>query len=207
MCNVIIHDHEIVKAILSKRDAKIPGIEYCKGFNDFNNMGISVTGVFDYKAGRYKVFCEDNRDELQRLYDEADVIVDFNGRKFDRPLGQANGLDFPVEKQFDLLRAIWEAVGNDPDVFDFNTHVGYGLDACCAANFGSKKTGNGALAPILWQQGKIGQVIDYCLNDVALTRQLFERIVVMGSIISPRSLKPIKIALPDFVAEVMEDFN
>ena len=35
------------------------------------------------------------------------------------------------------------------------------------------KTGSGTHAPILWQRGHTGAVIDYCLQDVALTAKLF----------------------------------
>ena len=63
--------------------------------------------------------------------------------------------------------------------------MGYGLDACCNANGIGSKTGNGALAPIDWQQGRIGSVIDYCLQDIKLTEQLFRIILGYGWILNP----------------------
>lgn len=42
---------------------------------------------------------------------------------------------------------------------------------------GKGKSGNGELAPILWQDGKHQQVIDYCLNDVKLLRSLYFKFI------------------------------
>ena len=45
---------------------------------------------------------------------------------------------------------------------------------------------HGALAPVDWQRKKFGSVIDYCLNDIALTKRLFERIRLTGGLRDPR---------------------
>ena len=182
----VIYDIEIEKAILGKDETRIKGIEYCDGFRDFENMGVSVIGACEYETGRYRVFCKDNFDEFQKLVNDADFVVDFNGVQFDAPALAAVGITIPAEKQYDILREIWEAEGHDPDVFTKETHLGYGLDACCVANFGAKKTGNGAMAPVFWQNGEIGTVIDYCLNDVKLTERLFGLIDGEGCIVSPK---------------------
>ena len=60
-----------------------------------------------------------------------------------------------------------------------------------------KKTGYGGNAPVLWQQGKIGQVIDYCLNDVYLTTLLYFKIMSQGYIINPKTNRKLKINLGD----------
>lgn len=183
--DAIIYDCEIIKAIPGK-EAAIAGIDYCDGWRDFDNMGISVIGAYDFSDRRYRVFCQDNFGEFQRLLDSRKLIVDFNGTKFDRPLLKANGIEFDDKKHFDILREIWKAEGHDPDVFDSSTHGSYGLNACCVANGIGAKTGNGALAPIDWQAGNIGNVIDYCINDVAMTVELFNLIIAMGYIQNPK---------------------
>lgn len=93
---------------------------------------------------------------------------------------------FPETKCYDLLRELWAAAGLPP-AFDGKTHGGYGLDATCEKNFGSRKSGNGGLAPVLWQQGKIGKVIDYCLNDIRMTKQIFDQVLISGTLISPKT--------------------
>ena len=56
----------------------------------------------------------------------------------------------------------------------------------CEANGIGSKSGSGANAAILWQQGKEQEVIDYCINDIKLTRELFDLIQDKGEIIDPR---------------------
>lgn len=55
---------------------------------------------------------------------------------------------------------------------------GYRLDDLAWLNLNTGKTGNGALAPELYQKGQWGKLIDYCLQDVNLTRMLFNKIHV-----------------------------
>ena len=154
-------------------------------------MGISVIGGYEYETGRYRVFCRDNMHEFAQAVERADIIVGFNNIAFDNAVIAACWgplVKLPEGwqgKSYDLLREIWAAARLGP-VFNFRTHGGYGLDAVCERNFGAKKTGNGALAPVLWQQGEIGQVIDYCLNDVRLTKLLFDRVLAGLPIISPK---------------------
>jgi len=182
----IIYDCEIINAIPNRDGSTIKGITYCEGWHDHKNMGVSVTGVYDYHEDRYRVFCYDNRAEFAKLIAERDLCVGFNSIPFNNALLLACGWPAPLEeKSYDLLRETWAAAGLGA-AFDFKTHGGYGLDAMCACNFGTTKSGNGALAPVLWQQGRRGEVIDYCLNDIRLTKQLFDSVLVGKPLISPK---------------------
>ena len=58
------------------------------------------------------------------------------------------------------------------------------------------KTGEGALAPKLWKEGKLGSVIDYCLNDVTQERALFEHMVKNKTVASAYKTTPYAIKLP-----------
>lgn len=117
--------------------------------------------------------------------DDREVVVGYNSIGFDNPLCAAHGITIPEDKSYDLLVEIWKAAGLGPK-FQYPTHIGFTLDAVCTANLGLGKTGHGALAPVQWQRGQIGAVIDYCLNDVRITRQLLERIQKHGWIVDPR---------------------
>lgn len=194
--NAIIYDCEIINAIPSRDGSVVTGVTYCAGWRDFPNMGVSVTGVYDYAEDRYRVFCGDNREEFGALIAKRDLCVGFNSIPFDNALLGACEWPSPIqEKCYDLLREAWAAAGLGPD-FNFKTHGGYGLDALCEINFGTKKSGNGALAPVLWQQGRRGEVIDYCLNDIRLTKQLFDRVLLGAPIISPKDGKALDLRRP-----------
>ena len=188
----LVYDCEIIKAIPSTKETPVEGIEYCGGWRDFPNMGISVIGAYDYQTGRYRAFLADNFQEFQQLACER-IPVAFNGRAFDDQLVAANGLSTP--ECYDLLVEIWAGAGLGP-TFDFKTHGGFGLDAVCETNFGMNKTGNGALAPILWQRGQHGQVIDYCLNDVAMEARLLDHVLEYGWIVSPKDGRKLTVRPP-----------
>lgn len=183
--SAFVYDIEIVKGIADKKSPTIPGIEYCAGWNDHANMGISVIGVYDYLEDRSRVFLKDNFADFVALVNTRDIAVSFNGIGFDNKVITHGGCDISETKSYDLLAEIWAASGL-ARTFSYPTHIGFGLDAVCSLNFGTTKSGSGALAPVLWQQGRFGEVIDYCLNDVALTKQLFDAVLRGDSIISPK---------------------
>lgn len=187
--NVLIYDLEILKAIPGK-ESRVEGVEYCAGWGDHANMGITVLGVYDYALDQYRVFCDDNRGEWAVLVAssaEDTLFVGFNNIPFDNAVMRATpGWWTPGDERcYDLLRETWASAGLGPE-FVYPTHAGFGLEAMCKINFGLKKSGNGALAPIDWQHGRFGTVIDYCLNDVMLTKRLFDAIMRSEEIKSPK---------------------
>jgi len=183
---MIVFDCEIENAILMRGEIEIEGIKYCGGWRDFKGMGLSVIGVYDYKRDQSRVFCRDNFAEFQDLVCETDAVVGFNNIAFDNQLCAAHGIKVPDEKSYDVLVEIWKAAGLGPK-FAPKTHGGYGLDAVCKANFNINKTGHGAMAPVDWQRGRIGKVIDYCLMDTMLCRMLYDFIKNNGEIINPKN--------------------
>lgn len=172
----LIYDLEIKRAILGK-EAPVNGIEYCGGWNDHAGMGISVLGALEWPSGRAHVFCDDNEGGFVALAAQTVAkggkLISFNGIGFDnRVILAAWKLSIEGNDCYDLLRETWLAAGLGPD-FRYPAHAGYGLDAMCKANGIPIKTGDGAHAPIAWQQGRVGEVIDYCLNDCYITGLLF----------------------------------
>ena len=85
---MLVYDLEIVKAIPDKSGACKDGIEYCEGWQDHKNMGISVIGAYDYLEQKYRVFCKDNFAEFQKLVDKSNCLVGFNN------IGEKTGLKF-----------------------------------------------------------------------------------------------------------------
>ncbi len=185
--NALIYDIEIKKAILGKNEEPIDGIDYCAGWHDHANMGISCICAYDYAADRYRVFMDDNYAEFAALVAARDVIVSFNGIAFDNRVCAAHGIAVPDDKSYDILVELWRAAGLGPQ-FAYPTHLGFGLDAACEANFGLRKTGHGARAPVQYQRREYGALVDYCLNDVALTKRLLdEAIRNRGQLRDPRN--------------------
>lgn len=209
--NIIIYDLEILRGVPGRNGERIDGIEYCGGWHDHANMGITVLGVYDYREDMYRVFCGDNKREWANLVnDRRPLCVGFNNIPFDNSVLRATaGWSVPNEAEcYDLLREIWACAGLGPD-FVYPSHAGYGLDAVCERNFGLRKSGHGALAPVQWQQGDFGAVIDYCLNDVRMTKCLMDKVLAREVIIDPKDMRrlllrdvPVGFGMPMLGAEV-----
>jgi hypothetical protein len=194
----VIYDIEIAKAIRGKNEAPIPGIEYCAGWQDHANMGISSIAAWDSSTDRFRVFLEDNLPGFATLIADADQIVTFNGISFDNAVCRAHSIEVPVDRDYDILVEFWQAAGLGPK-FSYPSHIGFSLDAVCEANLGEKKSGNGALAPVLYQRDQIGELVDYNLNDVCLTKKIFDLIIRDNGVMKdPRdSRRFLTLTIPD----------
>jgi hypothetical protein len=186
--SAIVYDTEIKKAIQGRNEERLSGIEYCDGWRDFANMGISCLCAHDMKENRQYVFMDDNLQRFAELLSGTDLVVTFNGIGFDNKLLEANGIIVPGDKNYDILAESWIADGLDPTKFNPQTHGGYGLDALASANGVGKKSGHGATAPVWYQQNKLGQLISYCLDDVMLTVELFKRIAAGEALHHPKRI-------------------
>jgi hypothetical protein len=190
--SIVVYDLEIAKSILGKNEFPKPNIEYCNGWSDHANMGITVLAAYDLETDQTHVYCEDNLPEFFKLLSEREYRAGFNNINFDDKVLLANGYEFPANNHsYDLMKELMRGAGT-------TSFAGFNLDACCITNFNICKSGNGALAPVLWQQGKIGEVINYCIRDVFLTTKLLNRILDAEHLYDPRSNEKveIKIRLP-----------
>ena len=195
---MFVYDAEIIKAIQGKGESRVDGIEYCEGWHDYEGMGISVVCGYDYYTDRYRVFMEDNFEELRDVFREhPGPFVGFNNIGFDNRLLRANDI-FPDDGRcYDILKEIWVSAGLAPE-FQYPSHIGYGLDDVLQVNFnGLQKSGNGAQAPVLWQLKQYAQVVDYCLDDVRLTKKVLDEILKTGRLINPKGLGCVDYCLDD----------
>lgn len=163
--NVLVYDIEIVKAVPRTGEPPVEDVEYCAGWHDHAHMGVSCIGAMHWDPSeswapepRPRVFLPDNLEEFQDLAN-ASFVVGFNSKRFDDRVLRAAGIR--VRTDYDVLEEAWYAEGLNPDKFEPATHGGFGLDAMARAQGFGGKTGHGALAPVDWQQGRPGRVVDY----------------------------------------------
>lgn len=184
---MIIYDIEIKKAIHKKGEPKLDGIEYCKGWRDYAGMGISCLVANDYINGQYRLFMDDNIHDFLKLC-KGRLVVGFNSVGFDNRIIEAMfGVNLD-DQSYDILREMWIASGLKP-TFGGKSHTGFSLDLTSGRNLGANKSGDGALAPIDYQEGRYGNLIDYCMRDVWLTSRLMDCIMDMGGLYSPKTKK------------------
>ncbi len=147
------------------------------GWRNFKALGVTVIGTWrnwpipQYRA--YRCDRDGDFDKFQAIVNRADEIVGFNSHSFDDPLCKAHGID--ITSTIDLLAEVRELAGMPRHYVRGKTRAGYSLERLAIANLGRGKTGTGAEAPKLWQAGKKEEVIAYCLNDIKLTKALYDR--------------------------------
>lgn len=191
MTKILIYDCEIIKCIPSKNGYKKPGFDYCAGWNDHANMGISLIGAWLSWDNSIRIYPQSAFDKFQEAVKQSDLIVGFNSISFDDKLCRANGID--IETDYDLLSEVWAAAGMPRQYTYGVTRPGYRLEDLAQANLGKGKSGSGELAPELWQRGKQSEVVRYLTDDILLTKAIFDR---RDNLIDPTDLSSLCLREP-----------
>lgn len=169
---ILIYDCEIQACIPSKGQSMEMGLDYCGGWDDFENMGISCIG-YAWIGSDPQILTNEEADQLADLAAEADVVCGFNSKSFDDRLVAA--CDINCQTDWDLLEAVrLAAYGSTRWDFCPSGHS-YRLDFLAEKNLHIRKTGSGANAPLLWQRGEIEALHNYCKQDVEITQKLILR--------------------------------
>lgn len=145
-------------------------LETQKDFSEVGGRGrpqklrVSVAGIYSYAEDKYSVFEESEVHKLGEVLAVCDQIIGFNVKQFDlevlKPYFNFSLEPVPV---LDILAEIEKVLGHR-----------ISLDAVAEATVGRKKTGTGLQAITLWRAGDLEELKKYCLNDVKLTREVYE---------------------------------
>jgi len=132
--------------------------------NDYTKFKISVIGVYFYETDTYESFEEHELPRLWPRLENADRIIGYNSIGFDLPImNNYYAGDFLKFPGLDILAEIHKALG-------FRLK----LDDVAAACVGHRKSGHGLQAIEWWKQGEIEKIKKYCLDDVKVTREVYE---------------------------------
>ncbi len=134
------------------------------GVNDPTALNLSVIGIYDYERNVYEHFLQEDLHKLWPILESADLIIGYNSDHFDIPLlNKYYGGDLTKIKSLDMLREIKNSFGRRMK-----------LDQIAEGTLGLNKSGIGTQATIWWKQGEYQKVIDYCLDDVKLTKNIYD---------------------------------
>ena len=134
------------------------------GKNDPLLLDISVVGVYDSKTNSYSTYLEEDFPRLWPILEKADLMIGYNSEHFDVPLlNKYYAGDLWKIKQVDLLKEIKNSFGRRMK-----------LDQVAEGTLGLKKSGHGLQAITWWRQGEIEKIKKYCLDDVRITKELYD---------------------------------
>lgn len=134
------------------------------GRNRNHLLKVSVCGVYDYARDKYLIFEERELSKMTPLFQQADQLIGFNSKYFDIPVLQPY-MNFDLSKvpHLDLMEEIEKVLGHR-----------LSLEAVAQATLGYGKSGDGRQALQLFKAGRIDELKQYCLDDVKITRQVYE---------------------------------
>lgn len=134
------------------------------GRDNIRRLGLSAAVTYSAASGEFRHYTEDQVGDLIAELRAADLVVGFNVLSFD----------------YEVLRAYTDDLLDDLPTVDMLDHIyqrlGFrvSLDNLAGTTLGTTKSADGLQAVRWWREGRIQDILDYCQQDVEVTRQLYE---------------------------------
>lgn len=142
------------------------------GKENLAKLSLSVAGVYSYANNNFLTFTEQEMPRFQNLLERTDLIIGFNINHFDLPVLQKYlPLDLNKIPTLDIMEEVVKNVGHRVS-----------LDDLLINTLNNRKSANGLLAVQYWREGRMNELRKYCLDDVRLTRDLYEHGLKNGEI-------------------------
>ncbi len=145
-------------------------LETQKSFQEVGGRGknhllkVSVCCIYDFSTGKYSSFEEHEISKLSPILQTADQIIGYNVKDFDFEVIQPY-LNFDIFQvpYLDLLEEIEKVLGHRIK-----------LESVAQGTIGSGKSGSGLEAILYYNNGRMDLLKKYCLDDVKITKQVYE---------------------------------
>lgn len=141
--------------------------------NTFQDVGaykasllkISLIGVYFYETDTYESFLEPDLPKLWPRLEKSTRIIGYN----------LFGFDYPCMQQYytgDIMKLPTVDI-----MYEIEKRIGFRikLDDVAHATLGIGKSGTGLKAVEYWRNGEIDKLRDYCLQDVRVTKEIYEK--------------------------------
>src|SRR3989338_1688657 len=142
------------------------------GFGKNHLLKVSVVGVYSYALNKYVCFAEDQMYKLGEMLAEADQIIGFNIKNFDFQVLQPY-MNFKLSEipYLDILEEVEKIIGHRVK-----------LDNLAQMTLGVGKSGDGLQALKFWKLGQLEELKKYCLDDVRITKELYDYVLKYGKL-------------------------
>ncbi|MDH4225354.1 MAG: ribonuclease H-like domain-containing protein [Deltaproteobacteria bacterium] len=149
------------------------------GWGHIDEMGMSVGVLWDSRDQKFHVYLEHQIRQLISHLKQGDLIVGFNHVEFDHrvlsgcePAGEARQrlyLELVSLNNFDMLTEVKKILGHRLK-----------LDSIARPTLQAGKSADGLQALQWYKEGKMDLIIEYCKQDVEVTRQIHEFALKQG---------------------------
>ena len=139
-------------------------IETKNFLSEVEKIDLALVAIHDSLTDSYSSYLEEELAKLWPILERADMLIGFNSDHFDIPiLNKYYPGDLTKIKSLDILKEIKNSYGRR-----------IRLDQLAEGTLGKNKSGGGSDATDWWKAGEIEKVRSYCLDDVKLTKELYE---------------------------------
>ena len=134
------------------------------GRHNIRKLALSAAVTYSTAEGTYKHYTEEAVGDLITELKAADLVVGFNVLNFD----------------YEVLRAYTDDPLDDIETVDMLAHIhkrlGFrvSLDNLASTTLKTSKSADGLQAVRWYKQGRIQEILEYCQQDVEVTRKLYE---------------------------------
>jgi DEAD/DEAH box helicase domain-containing protein len=132
------------------------------GRQNIRALGLAVAVTYSTATGAFCHYTEENVADLLAEIKAADLVVGFNLLGFDYEVLRAYEPLNP-SRTVDMLDQIYRRLG-----------FRVSLDNLAKTTLGVSKSGDGLQAVRWYREGRIQEILDYCQQDVEITRRLYE---------------------------------
>jgi DEAD/DEAH box helicase domain-containing protein len=141
-----------------------------RGHIDVREQELTVVAIHDSETGEYSSYFKEELPKLWPILERADMLIGFNSDSFDIPLlNRYYPGDMTHIRSLDLLSEVQKVLGRR-----------IRLQSLAEATLGKGKSGDGLKAGEWWKGGEKEKVRDYCIEDVRITRELYDYALAHG---------------------------
>ncbi|HZM01821.1 MAG TPA: ribonuclease H-like domain-containing protein [Candidatus Saccharimonadales bacterium] len=135
------------------------------GWDKIREMRMSVGVTYSTLRGGYRIYREDEVNDLIEELRRADLVVGFNSLRFDYEVLAGHNPFFDIEQvpTLDMLVDLQKTLQHR-----------LSLDAIAHATLGVEKTAEGLQAIRWYKEGRMMEIAEYCCYDVKITRLVHE---------------------------------
>lgn len=143
-----------------------------RGHIDVQEQELTVVAIHDSLTNEYSSYAKEELPKLWPILERADMLIGFNSDTFDIPLlNRYYPGDLSHLRSLDLLSEVQKVLGRR-----------IRLQSLAEATLGRGKKGDGLQASEWWREGKTEKVREYCIEDVRLTRELYDYAIKHGTL-------------------------
>lgn len=148
---------------------------------DVTRLELAVVAIHDSATGEFFSYSKEELPKLWPILEQADTLIGYNSNSFDIPLlNHYYPGDLTRIKSVDLMVEVQNVLGRR-----------LRLQSIAEATLKVGKSGDGLQSVRWWQEGLYEKVRQYCIQDVKITRDLYDYALEKG-VLKYKDLKDIR---------------